>query len=41
MRNFEITWSDFLKKKSLYRPLMIAVFIKVAQHFSGINAVRN
>ncbi len=35
----KINWTDFLKKKSLYRPLMIAVFIKVAQHFSGINAV--
>ena len=35
----ETKWSDFLKTKSLYRPLIIAVFIKVAQHFSGINAV--
>ena len=35
----KLIWTDFLKKKSLYRPLMIAVFIKIAQHFSGINAV--
>lgn len=35
----KLAWTDFFKKKSLYRPLFIAVFIKIAQHFSGINAV--
>lgn len=35
----EIAWMDFLKIRSLRIPLLISIFIKVAQFFSGINAV--
>jgi hypothetical protein len=34
-------WGDFLKKKSLYRPLIVTIVIQMSQQFSGINAVRS
>lgn len=32
-------WGDFLKKKYLYRPLVVTIVIQMSQQFSGINAV--
>lgn len=32
-------WGDFLKKKYLYRPLIVTIVIQMSQQFSGINAV--
>ena len=35
----KLTLKDFWTRKSLRRPLLIAIVIKIGQHFSGINAV--
>lgn len=32
-------WADFLKKKYLFRPLVVTLVIQMSQQFSGINAV--